>query len=112
MVASKSACFDPELQKKARLFRTLGHPARLQILQYLAQTRKCLTGDISGYFPLSRGTVNQHVRELKKAGLIAAHVEGAKVVWCLHLEKIREAEDVIRNFLETIHLPDDFCCSL
>lgn len=112
MVTAKTNLFDKELQKRANLFKALSHPARLQILQFLAQTRKCLTGDISENFPLTRATVNQHMKELKNAGLIYGHMEGAKIVYCLDLEKIKELEEVLGDFLEEMHLPADFCCSL
>lgn len=112
MVASKSDLFDADLQKKANLFKALSHPARLQILQYLAQTRKCLTGDISEHFPLSRGTVNQHMNELKIAGLVVGHMEGAKVVYCLNPERINELRDVLGDLRKEIELPEGFSCCL
>lgn len=112
MVAAKTDQFDKELQKRANLFKALSHPARLQILQFLAKTRKCLTGVISENFPLTRATVNQHMRELKYAGLITGHMEGVKIVYCLDPEKINEMEEVLGSFLEEMRLPADFCCSL
>lgn len=112
MVVSKSDFFDTRLQERANLFKVLAHPARLQILQYLIQTRTCITGDISGRFPLTRATVNQHMKELKKAGLIRGHLEGAKNVYCLDLEKIKQMEHILSGFQEEIKLPDDFTCNL
>ena len=112
MVASKAGFFDEGLQDRANLFKVLAHPARLQILQFLAQTRTCLTGDISENFPLTRATVNQHMKELKDAGLICGHMEGAKIVYCLDIENMKEMEKIMAGFLKEIHLPADFCCSL
>lgn len=112
MVIPKTQLFDTELQQRANLFKALSHPARIQILQFLAQTRTCLTGDISENFPLTRATVNQHMKELKEAGLIYGRKEGAKIVYCLDVEKIREMESALTGFLKIMHLPEDFCCSL
>ncbi len=70
MVVSKTELFDQSLQEKANLFKALSHPARLQILQFLAKSKNCISGDISEELPLSRTTVNQHLTELKEAGLI------------------------------------------
>lgn len=112
MVVPKTQLFDTELQQRANIFKALSHPARIQILQYLAQTRTCLTGDISENFPLTRATVNQHMKELKNAGLIYGRKEGAKIVYCLDVEKIREMEATIAGFLKIMHLPEDFCCNL
>lgn len=112
MVVSKTELFSEELQKRANLFKALAHPARLQILQFLAQTKTCLTGDISEHFPLTRATVNQHMKELKDAGLICGHLEGAKIVYCLDIGKVKEMEEILTGLLNEIHLQADFCCSL
>ena len=112
MVVSKTELFSDELQKRANLFKVLAHPARLQILQFLAQTKTCITGDISEHFPLTRATVNQHVKELKDAGLICGHMEGAKIVYCLDLEKVNEMEEILAGLLNEMRLPADFCCCM
>ena len=112
MAASKTDLFNEELQKRANLFRVLAHPARLQILQCLIRKRTCLSGDISDMFPLKRTTVNQHMNELKDAGLIVGHEEGSKIVYCLNTEKVKDAEEILTGFLEEMHLPADFKCRL
>lgn len=112
MVASKTDLFDKEFQQKANLFKALSHPARLQILLYLAKSKKCITGDISDHFPIARGTVNQHMKELKEAGLIVGHREASKVVYCLNVIRIKELEDILKDFIKEIRLPADFSCCL
>lgn len=110
MVASKTDLFEKELQERAIFFKALAHPARLQIVQYLAQTRICLSGDISEMFPLTRTTVNQHMHELKNAGLVVKHEQEGKIYYCLNLEKMEEMQAILSVFLEEIKLPADFCC--
>ncbi|MEI6679282.1 MAG: metalloregulator ArsR/SmtB family transcription factor [Mariniphaga sp.] len=110
MVVSKTRLFDAVLQDRANLFKALAHPVRLQILQFLIQSKTCLTGDISGKFPLTRTTLNQHVKELKNAGLICGHKEGAKIVYCLNYEKVKKMEEILTGLLTEIHLPKDFFC--
>ena len=83
MVKSKTELFEPEIQQIAELFKALSHPARIAILKYLAETRTCITGDISEELPLSRTTVNQHLAELKKTGLIQGHIDGSNTKYCL-----------------------------
>jgi len=112
MGTPKQGSISPELQAKAKFFKTLAHPVRIQILQFLAQSGKCITGDISNNFPLSRTTVNQHMNVLKKAGLIVAHLEGAKIVYCLNLQKIKELDNTLNDILNIIQIPPDYCCSL
>jgi DNA-binding transcriptional ArsR family regulator len=110
MVVSKTALFDEVLQEKANLFKALAHPARLQILQFLAETKTCISGDISDELPLSRTTVNQHLKELKDAGLIQGHVEGVKMNYCLDYQKLNEMKTLLGSFLNEFQIPDEFCC--
>jgi DNA-binding transcriptional ArsR family regulator len=110
MVASKTDLFEKELQRKACFFKALAHPARIQIIQYLARTKTCLSGDISDMFPISRTTVNQHMQELKNAGIINSREMDGKTVYCLQLSKIQEMHDILSVFLREINLPEDFCC--
>ena len=110
MVTAKHELFDKALQEQASLFKALAHPARLQILQFLAKSKNCISGDISEELPLSRTTVNQHLTELKEAGLIKGHVEGVKMKYCLDSEKVKEMKNLLTSFLKEIQLPDNFTC--
>ena len=89
MVKSKTDLFNPEIKECAELFKALSHPARIAILTYLAETKTCITGDISDELPLSRTTVNQHLAELKRTGFIQGHVEGVHTKYCLRPDNIR-----------------------
>lgn len=80
---NKSEIFDENLQELARFARAIAHPARLAILQYLAETKTCISGDISQNLPLSRTTVSQHLRELKEMGLIHGEIEGLRINYCI-----------------------------
>lgn len=110
MVVSKTELFDESLQQQANLFKALAHPARLQILQFLAATKNCISGDISDELPLSRTTVNQHLKELKDVGLIKGHIEGVKMQYCLDGERVKEMKNLLTSFLEEIQLPENFSC--
>lgn len=105
----KQKSFDTELQTCASLFKALGHPARLAILKYLAEIKTCITGDIAEEIPLSRTTVNQHLKELKKAGLIRGTVEGAKTNYCLDPDKIKWLKKTLQSFIEKIEASDNSC---
>lgn len=110
MVQSKTELFNNELVQKARLFKALAHPARLRILQFLAETSACITGDISDEIPLGRTTVNQHLKELKDAGLILGQIDGVKTQYCLMPEKLKEVKALLTEFLEEIEPVDGFIC--
>lgn len=102
MVQSKGKLFERDLQEAASFYKALGHPARLAILKYLSDIKVCVTGDISEELPLSRTTVNQHLKELKNAGLIQGVVQGVKTNYCLNPEKIREVREISDGFLNSL----------
>jgi len=106
MVQSKIELFDIELQKNAEIFKAMSHPARLAILKYLAETRTCITGDITEGLPLSRTTVNQHLKELKRVGLVQGTIEGAKTNYCLNATRIAEFKEMTQKLIK------DFDCSI
>ena len=109
MVLAKTTLFDSDLQQAAQLYKALGHPARLQIMRYLAQIKSCITGDISEELPLSRTTVSQHLTELKKAGLIQGYVEGKRTNYCLNPEKVKELKKISEAFMSLIDVDGIKC---
>ncbi len=102
MAATKVSLFEKDLQTNAALFKALGHPARLAVLRYLAQIKTCISGDISDELPLSRTTVNQHLNELKKVGLISGTVDGVKTNYCLNPAKVDWLEKTLNSFVKEI----------
>lgn len=100
----KPEVFDNELQSLASFARVISHPARLAILKYLAETKSCVSGDISDQLPLSRTTVSQHLKELRDMGLIHGDIDGVKINYCLcsgciedHLQKFDEFFNKVRT---------------
>ncbi|MCX6223460.1 MAG: metalloregulator ArsR/SmtB family transcription factor [Bacteroidia bacterium] len=80
---NKAEKFDERLQELARFAKVISHPARLAILEFLAETKTCISGDISQYLPLSRTTVSQHLKDLRDLGLIHGDIDGVKINYCL-----------------------------
>lgn len=109
MVQSKSELFKKELSVNANYFKALAHPARLQILQFLAESQSCITGDISEELPLGRTTVNQHIKELKAIGLIQGHTEGVTTKYCLNPEKVNEIKKVLQLFFDNLNVKNYKC---
>lgn len=110
MVQSKTDLFETDLTEKAILFKALAHPARLRILQFLAETKTCITGDISDELPLGRTTVNQHLKELRDVGLIDGHIEGVKTKYCLNSKKVKELKELANDFFAGIDTDSNINC--
>ncbi len=102
MTYAKNDVFTADLQTLAAFTKVLAHPARLAILNYLAEQNQCISGDITDVIPLSRTTVSQHLQELKNAGLIHGTVSGTRVYYCLDPEKINELKTKLHAFMEKL----------
>lgn len=90
MSTGKTGEFGRDLVDLAGLAKALGHPARLEILRILAG-QACICGDIVERMPLSQSTVSQHLKELKKVGLIRGEIEGPRICYCLDHEILAAA---------------------
>jgi ArsR family transcriptional regulator, arsenate/arsenite/antimonite-responsive transcriptional repressor len=111
MATTKHELFDDDLQENALLFKALAHPARLAILKYLADIKTCITGDITDEIPLSRTTVNQHLKALKKADLIKGSISGVKTNYCINQSKINCLKKNLSAFVDSIYSEENYCKS-
>jgi len=110
MVQAKSELFDAHSQELANIFKALSHPARIDILKFLAKSNSCYSGNIADELPLGRTTVNQHLTELKNAGLIKGTVSGSKVNYCLCGASIKKLKDLAFLFLEELSINENNNC--
>ena len=81
--------------------KALSHPARIAILNLLLKKKTCICGDIVDELPLSQSTVSQHLKELKKAGLIKGDISGVKVCYCIDEVEWKKAQKMIQELFES-----------
>ncbi|MDO9153477.1 MAG: metalloregulator ArsR/SmtB family transcription factor [Paludibacter sp.] len=105
----KPEVFDNELQELANFAKVISHPARLAILKYLAETKTCISGNISDKLPLSRTTVSQHLKELRNMGLIHGEIDGLKINYCLCGSTINSNLEKFEEFFNQIKTADNNC---
>jgi len=67
----------------AEIFKALGHPTRVKIVEYLSEGEKCVK-DIWQELGIPQPTVSQHINILKEAGIISFRKEGVKT--CYRIE--------------------------
>lgn len=93
MIELKPKEFTDSQIEMATLAKALGHPARIAIIEYLLSVDTCICGDIVDQLPLAQPTVSQHLKALKKAGLIKGNIEGNTICYCVdktNLEKLNQ----------------------
>ncbi|NVN95349.1 MAG: helix-turn-helix transcriptional regulator [Bacteroidetes bacterium] len=101
MTNNKSIDFSTEQQQLASFARVFSHPARIAIIQLLAEKKEIRTGNISDFLPLSRTTVSQHLKELKAMGIIDGSIDGLKIHYCLNMEKLTEIKNSFNKLFES-----------
>jgi DNA-binding transcriptional ArsR family regulator len=77
---------------KANLFRVLGHPARVRILELLRDGERTV-GTLQAELELDSGGTSQHLAALRRIGLVQSRREGTSV-YC------RIADDRVFELLE------------
>lgn len=70
----------PVHETKATLFRVLGHPARIRILELLRDGERSV-GDLQGELALDSGGASQHLAALRRIGLVESRREGTTVYY-------------------------------
>ncbi|MEJ2656305.1 MAG: metalloregulator ArsR/SmtB family transcription factor [Desulfobacterales bacterium] len=102
MAQNKSSLFSPQEIELAEMAKALAHPARIKILNVLTDKNICMCGDIVDLLPLAQPTVSQHLRELKRVGLIRGEIEGPKTCYCLDHDKIKKAKDAFQSLFAAV----------
>lgn len=91
----------PNQEKLARIAKALGHPARIAIMNFLANQESCYFGEIHEVLPICKATVSQHLTELKNAGLIQGEVIQPKVKYCICRENWIEAKAIFSELFDS-----------
>ena len=70
----------PVHEAKADLFRVLGHPARVRILELLRDGERSV-GSLQAELELDSGGTSQHLGALRRIGLVESRREGTSVFY-------------------------------
>ena len=110
MGASKSDYFSKQQNQTADVFKALGHPARIAIIEYILSMNSCICGDLVEVLPLSQATVSQHLRELKNANIIKGSIEGNGICYCLNEETLKEIKSILELYINSSEKKNQTCC--
>jgi ArsR family transcriptional regulator len=78
------------IQAEAEIFKALGHPARLLIVEALAEHPHCVC-ELVEMLPGTQATTSRHLDVLLKAGVVKRHKEGVRMVYELALPCLLKA---------------------
>lgn len=109
MGLAKTEIFTDRQNKISQFSKAFAHPARVAILQKLFKIDTCYCGDLVSEIGLAQPTISQHLKELKKSGLIKGNVEGTSVCYCIDPENWTLMKNVMSEFLNQ-EIPQPDCC--
>lgn len=110
MGVTKTDIYTDQQNELATMAKVIGHPARVAILQYLFRIDACYCGDLVAEIGLAQPTISQHLRELKKIGLIKGNIEGTSVCYCIDTEKWALMKDKMISFFNQNVDDQGDCC--
>ncbi|HNT92101.1 MAG: winged helix-turn-helix transcriptional regulator [Bacteroidales bacterium] len=94
--------YSDDQEKLARYAKALSHPVRVFVMDFLANNldKCCYSGDMAEELPIARSTLSEHLKELKKAGLIQGEINPPYIKYCINPENWDEAKILLNKFFK------------
>ena len=109
MGLTKSEIFTDHQNRVADLAKAFAHPARVAILQLLAERKACVCGDLVDELPLAQATVSQHLKELKRIGIIKGDIDPPRVCYCINEPVWDEARKLFGQVFDAFIVTEKCC---
>ncbi len=98
-----SASNDPQIERplseiKAELFRALAHPARVRVLEVLADGEQSV-GELAGIVGLEPSHLSQQLAVLRRAALVTSRKEGSTVFYAIRHDGVVELLAAAKHLL-------------
>ena len=91
---------NPDLARaKAEIFKALGHPTRLVIVEMLAERERCvceIVADVGG----SQATTSRHLDQLLRAGIVHRRRDGVRMMYELAMPCLLRMMPCVMKALE------------
>lgn len=110
MGLTKEEIFTKEQNYIASIAKVLGHPARISILQNILKKNTCICGDLVEEIGLAQATISQHLKELKRIGIIHGNIQGTKVCYCINPKKWKEIHTLFNKMFSSSTQKGENCC--
>lgn len=95
---------DPVYLVRAQLFRVLGHPVRIRILELLSDGERTV-GELQAQLDLDSSGTSQHLAALRQEGLVGGRREGRSIYYAVKDPLVSELLALARQIL-TARLSD------
>jgi ArsR family transcriptional regulator len=96
--ALEAALSRPVPEAKAEMFRALAHPARVRVLEVLAEGEHSV-GEMQPLVGIESSHLSQQLAVLRRAGLVSTRKDGTTVIYSLRAPELAELLAVAKRFL-------------
>jgi ArsR family transcriptional regulator len=97
---------DPVYVVKAQLFRVLGHPLRIRILELLRDGERTV-GDLQAELDLDSSSTSQHLAALRQQGVLDSRPVGTNVYYRIRDPRVSQllalAKEILTSALSDSH---------
>jgi ArsR family transcriptional regulator len=94
----EAALSAPVSEVKAELFKAIGHPARIRVLEILSEGERSVS-DMQPLVGIESSHLSQQLGILRRAGLVVTRKEGASVIYSLADPTLAELLAVAKRLL-------------
>ena len=88
----------PLYQAKAEFFKTLGHPARIRILELLSE-RDHAVHELLERVEIEPSNLSQQLAVLRRTSMVVSHRRGGEVVYSVSVPEVRDLLMAARKIL-------------
>ncbi len=71
-------------EEMASIAKAMGHPSRVQIVEYFMECKPHTVGEIAAQLTLAQSTVSEHLRILRDANILRTEGDGPRTWHCLN----------------------------
>ena len=86
------------IQRKSEVFKALGHPTRLAIVEKLADGEQCVC-DLLEMFDIDMSTLSRHLSVLKSARLVSDERRGKNIYYRMRCNCVLKMLDCMEKML-------------
>lgn len=99
MKEGRIAIDNSKLSVSSDILRALAHPLRIKILEFIDANGTIVVNKIYHTLNLEQSITSQHLRILRKNGLVKTHREGKFVHYSLNYTKIHNVVKAVERFV-------------
>ncbi|MBA2744812.1 MAG: helix-turn-helix transcriptional regulator [Flavisolibacter sp.] len=89
----------PAIKKAALVFRSINHPLRRQVLQFLHQEARMTVTQLYIKLRLEQSVVSQHLAILRKSGVVLTERQGKFIFYSINYSRLKQIHQIAAELI-------------